>query len=75
MKYSNFKYLDRIDGVVYAEVDVEWGFFFKKKKTYIVYKVYECWQWLDSGQYTPGNVIEALVIKQKLEEKQNDQSR
>ena len=54
MKISNFKVLDN-NGLKLAEIDVETGIFFWKKKIrkQIARSIGGYWYFVDSGEYTP----------------------
>ena len=60
MKYKNFKYLGKSNGIDIATVDVESGFLFKKVETKKIFKKFVYWQFFDSGMYTDGSAVERL---------------
>jgi len=65
MKFSNFEVTDAIVTdifvLIHAEVDIEKGFFFFKKKERIkVYKDLFFWRYADNGRYTPYTIVEGL---------------
>jgi hypothetical protein len=74
MKITNFRLTERTGNNLLnykfkGVVTVETGIFFKKKKDKIIYKGFgKYWRFVDTGEYTPGFLVETL--QQKFEAEQ-----
>lgn len=61
MKIVSIEMIQPKNGYIFAEVVVEEGWlFFKRRRNRVVYreKHLSYWRWLDSGEYTPDKLIE-----------------